>query len=245
MLHLDEKDVRALLKWDELIAAMERALAEFSAVGVQQPVRTILEIESGQRYLGVMPAAAHDIMGAKLVSYYPVNAGKGIPTHHAMILLFRTDTGEPLASIDGRLITEMRTAAVSAAITKYLMPDNSSSIALLGSGVQAGAHLQALRSLRPFDDIRVWSRNSDHAQRFAETHRATVMDAESAVRNADIVVVATSATDAVLKGAWLKQGAHVNAVGAVNPQWRELDDDVMSNTLLVDSREAVQTDRAT
>jgi ornithine cyclodeaminase/alanine dehydrogenase-like protein (mu-crystallin family) len=119
-LHLDEAQIRKLLTWDDLIPAMERALAEFSAGRVIQPVRTVLPIEEGKRYLGIMPAIASEVMGLKAVTFYPANAGTDIPTHQAMILLFRTETGEPLAVMDGRLITEMRTAAVSAAVTNKL-----------------------------------------------------------------------------------------------------------------------------
>src|SRR6266849_420603 len=118
VLYLDEQRVRDLLHWDRLIAAMETALAAFSAGRVLQPVRNMLTIEEGKRYLGIMPAVAEEAMGLKLVSFYPGNAGSGLPTHMAMVLLFRPDTGEPLAVMDGRLITEMRTAAVSAAVTK-------------------------------------------------------------------------------------------------------------------------------
>ena len=111
-------------------------------------------------------------------------------------------------------------------------------LALLGSGVQAKAHLEALSHVRKFDDVRVWSRNPEHAKRFAQEHGAVAMDAESAVRGADVIVTATSSHEPILKGMWLKPGAHVNAVGACIPIWRELDDDVMSNTVIVDSREA-------
>jgi thiomorpholine-carboxylate dehydrogenase len=178
-------------------------------------------------------------MGAKLVSFYPGNADKGTPTHFAMILLSRPDTGEPLAAMDGRLITEMRTAAVSAAATRQLARPDSRVLALLGSGVQAAAHLEALSTIFAFDEVRVWSRTPEHARRFAERHGATSVDAETAVRGADIVVTATSAREPVLKGAWLKPGAHVNAVGSPRPDWRELDDAAMTHALVVDSREAV------
>jgi thiomorpholine-carboxylate dehydrogenase len=236
--YLSENDVRAVLRYDALIAAMERALAAFSAGSVQQPVRSILTVEEGKRYLGVMPAVAGDSMGCKVVSFYPGNEGSGIPTHMGMIVLFRTDTGEPLAAIDGRLITEMRTAAVSAAVTKRLAAPESRILALLGSGVQAHAHLEALRCVRAFDEVRVWSRTPEHAQRFADEHGAAALDAEGAVRGADVVVVATSSQEPVLRGAWLKPGAHVNAVGANRPTWRELDDAAMAHTLIVDSRAA-------
>jgi len=235
----NEDDVRRLLRWEELIPAMEAALAAFSRGRVLQPVRNMLVIEEGKRYLGVMPAVAEDAMGAKLVSFYPGNEGTPVPTHHALIVLMRTDTGEPLAAMDGRLITEMRTAAVSAAATKYLAAPDARVLAVLGSGVQARAHLEALKQVRSFQEVRVWSRTRAHAERLADEHGAKAMDAESAVRGADVIVTATSSLSPVLQGAWLKPGAHVNAVGAPRPTWRELDDAAMANTLVADSREAV------
>jgi thiomorpholine-carboxylate dehydrogenase len=178
-------------------------------------------------------------MGAKLVSFYPGNEGTGTATHHAMIVLFRPDTGEPLAIMDGRLITEMRTAAVSAAVTKYLAAPDAHVLALVGSGVQAHAHVQALSLVRHFDEIRVWSRTAAHAERFAEQRKAKAMPIADAVRGADVVVTATNALQPILQGHWLKPGAHVNAVGSPRPNWRELDDRTMANILVVDSREAV------
>jgi len=239
MIYLDEEQVRGLLRWEELIPAMEQALAQFSLGNVVQPVRSILTVEEGRRYLGIMPAAAEDVMGLKAVSFYPANEGSAVPTHQAIVLLFRTDNGEPLAVMDGRLITEMRTAAVSAAITKYLMPPRSKVLALLGSGVQAQSHLAALSSIHQFEEVRVWSRTPEHAAEFARERGAVAMEAEAAVRGADVIVVATSSQEPVLRGAWLRDGAHVNAVGANRPTWRELDDDAMRNLLVVDSREAV------
>ena len=236
--YLDETQIRALLTWDDLIPAMERALAEFSAGRVIQPVRTVLPIEEGRRYLGLMPAITNEVMGLKAVTFYPVNAGTDAPTHQGMILLFRPDTGEPLAVMDGTLITEMRTAAVSAAVTNRLAPSEAHVLALLGSGVQAKAHLEALRHVRKFTEVRVWSRNSEHAQRFAHKHGITATSAEAAVRGADVIVTATGAQDPILCGAWLKPGAHVNAVGSCRANCRELDDDAMANTVVVDSREA-------
>lgn len=242
VMHLDEAGVRAALQWGPLIDEMESALTAFSAGEVIQPVRSMITIEPEKRYLGIMPAVARDAMGLKLVSFYPGNAGTAVPTHLAMVLLFRPDTGEPLAVMDGRLITEMRTAAVSAAVTRKLASPQSRVLAILGSGVQARAHLEALSHVRRFDEVRVWGRTPAHADEFARTHRGvrTTPDAETAVRGADVVVTATNAREPVLKGAWLKPGAHVNAVGAALPTWRELDDDVMARVLVVDSREAVQ-----
>lgn len=238
MIYLNEDRVAELLRWDDLIAAMESALAAFSKGNVVQPVRSILTIEENRRYLGIMPAAAGEVMGAKIVSFYPANEGTEHPTHNGSILLMDARTGRPLIAMDARLITEMRTAAVSAAVTKYLMPEGARVLAILGSGVQAGSHLEALSHVATFDHIRVWSRNPEHAQRFAREHGGTATAAQEAVEGADVVVVATSAPQPVLNGAWLKPGAHVNSVGANRPNWRELDDAVMRNTVVVDSREA-------
>jgi ornithine cyclodeaminase/alanine dehydrogenase-like protein (mu-crystallin family) len=240
LIYLDEAQVRNLLRWEELIPAMEQALAQFSLGNVLQPVRSVLTVEEGKRYFGIMPAVAHDVMGLKAVSFYPANEGGAVPTHQAIVLLFRTENGAPLAAMDGRLITEMRTAAVSAAITKYLMPPQSRVLALLGSGVQAHSHLAALSSIHQFDEVRVWSRTPEHAAAFAREHGAMAVDAEQAVRGADVIVVATSSQEPVLRGAWLKEGAHVNAVGANRPSWRELDDDAMHHVVVVDSRAAVR-----
>jgi ornithine cyclodeaminase/alanine dehydrogenase-like protein (mu-crystallin family) len=240
--YLDEARVRAALLWDPLIDAMEGALRDFSAGKVLQPVRSVMTVEEGRRYLGVMPAAAAQAMGVKLVSFYPANAGTGVPTHHAMIMLMRPDTGEPLAAMDGTLITEMRTAAVSAAVTRRVGSSDARVLALVGGGVQAGAHLEALRRVRAFANVRVWSRTPENAARFAAEHGAIAKpDVRAAVEDADVIVVATSSETPVLRGACVKPGAHVNAVGACRPNWRELDDELMrSCALIVDSREAAQ-----
>src|SRR5919107_5622160 len=238
MQYLDEGAIRSVLRWDDLISTMKQALASFSAGRVIQPVRNMITVEEGRRYFGVMPAVTDTAMGLKAVSFYPANAGTDVPTHSALIMLFRPDTGQPLVVMDGRLITEMRTAAVSAAATKHLASPDSHVLALLGSGVQAKAHLEALSTIFQFSDIRVWSRNPDHARRFGEAHGATPVDAETAVRGADVIVTATNAVEPILRGEWLKPGSHVNSVGSPRPTWRELDDEAMANVVVVDSREA-------
>lgn len=236
---LDEAQVRAVLRMEDLIPAMERALIEFSAGRVAQPARQMLTVAPHGGYFGAMPAAGEIGMGAKLVTFYPGNAARGLPTHLALILLFRPETGEPLAILDGRLITEMRTAAVSAAATKAMAAEDAKVLAILGSGVQARSHIAALRLVRDFQEIRVWSRTPAHAERFAAEVGAKATTAEGAVRGADVVVTATSSMEPVLKGGWLKPGAHVNAVGWRGPQGRELDDEAMHHVVVADSREAV------
>ena len=222
----------------DLIAAMERALMDFSAGKVIQPVRSVMKVDPPGGFFGMMPALAADGLGIKLVTFYPPNADRGIPTHMAMILLFERDTGIPVAVMDGRLITEMRTAAVSAVATKLLASPDAHVLAILGSGVQARSHLEALALVRRFDEIRIWSRTARHAETLAEEIGGTAMSAAQAVRDADVVVTVTSSTTPVLKGEWLKPGCHVNAVGACRPDWRELDDRAVHNVLFVDSRAA-------
>ena len=239
ILNLSEAEIAPLLDYGELIPAMETALAEFSSGRAIQPVRNIMTVEEGARYLGDMPAITEAGMGAKLVSYYPANAGTEFPIHQAMIMLFDPISGAPLACLDGGLITEMRTAAVSAAATRHLASEKASVLAIIGSGVQARSHLQALRHLYQFDEVRVWSRNPEHAAAFAAAHGVRTMALQEAVLGADIVVTATGSREPLVKGAWLTEGAHVNAVGAPLPTWRELDDAAMDNTLIVDSRDAV------
>ena len=230
---LTEDDVRKHLPMEKLIPAMAEALQDLSAGAVVQPLRTVFPVSGG--FFGVMSACAR-VLGAKLVTFYPEN--KGIPTHHAMILLFRPETGEPLAVMDGRLITEMRTAAVSAVATKLLARNDTKVLTILGSGVQARSHLQALRLVREFSEVRVWSPRT--AERFAREFKVHAAgSAEQAVRGADVIVVATAATTPVLLGQWLARGAHINAVGATRPNWRELDDNVLQHaTIYVESREA-------
>jgi thiomorpholine-carboxylate dehydrogenase len=205
---------------------------------VTQPVRSVITVDPPGGFFGIMPARTAEGLGIKLVTFYPPNAQRGIPTHMATIFLVDPETGAPLAVMDGTLITEMRTAAVSAAATKLLAAPNAKILAILGSGVQARSHVEALRLVRPFEEIRVWSPTAEHAEKFAKTIGAKAMSAEEAVCAADVIVTATNSKMSILHGAWLKPGCHVNAVGACRPDWRELDDRAMQNVILVDSREA-------
>ncbi len=236
MLFLDEKQVRRHLRMETLIPAMERALIDFSAGKVVQPVRSVVPVDPPGGFMGIMPALSEGL-GLKVVTFYPPNAKRGLPTHMATIFLLDPETGTPLVVMDGRLITEMRTAAVSAAATKLLASPEARVLAILGSGVQARSHVEALRQVRPCQEIRVWSPTKAHADRFAEEIGAKSMSAEEAVRDADVVVTVTNSKTPILRGAWLKPGCHVNAVGACRPDWRELDDEAMRNVLFVDSRE--------
>ena len=235
-LHLDEDQVREHLRMEELIPAMEKALIDFSAGKVAQPVRSGITVDPPGGFFFMMPALAEGL-GVKIVNFYTSNAARGIPTHMATIFLVDPETGAPLAVMDVRLITEMRTAAVSAVATKLLAAPDARVLAILGSGVQARSHNEALGFVRHFEEVRVWSHTAEHAERFAKEIGARAMPAEAAVRNADVVVTATSSRTPVLHGSWLKPGCHVNAIGACRADWRELDDDAMTNVVFVDSRD--------
>jgi ornithine cyclodeaminase/alanine dehydrogenase-like protein (mu-crystallin family) len=238
LLFLNEDRVRQHLQMTDLIPAMEKALIVFSAGKVTQPVRSIIKVDPPGGFLGLMPALTPEGLGLKAVTFYPSNAERGIPTHMATIFLVDPRTGTPLAIMDGRLITEMRTAAVSAVATKLLAAPDARVLGILGSGVQARSHLEALRLVRQFEEVRVWSPTKEHAKQFAEEIGGTAVSAEEAVRGADVVVTVTNSKTPVLKGSWLKPGCHVNAIGACRPDWRELDDEAMANIVVVDSREA-------
>jgi ornithine cyclodeaminase/alanine dehydrogenase-like protein (mu-crystallin family) len=219
---------------------MARALVDFSAGRVVQPVRTILGAPSG--LFGVMPALYDGILGAKLVTVFPGNAAHGIPGHQAVIQLFDASNGTPIGTLDGRIITEMRTAAVSAVAVDRLARPDARVLAVLGSGVQARAHVRAIRLVRPIDEIRVWSRTTEHAERLAAEVGAMAMSPQAAVRGADIVVTVTHASEPILHGAWLRNDTFVAAVGAIGPTARELDTDAMRGLIVVDSRAAAATE---
>jgi len=247
MLILSEAEVRALLPLEQVIPLMEDALRAFSTGAVLQPVRQALQIAPFDGYLGLMPAHLRtpggEALGAKAVTFYTANAGRGLPTHMAVILLWDPATGTPLAMMDGRLITELRTAAVSAAATKALARSEAGVLALLGAGVQARSHLAALRIVRPLRAVRVWSRTAERRDTFASEMSdrglpITVCETpDAAVRGADLIVTATSSPAPVLLGRWVAPGTHINAVGAPRPDWRELDAQAVAMArLFVDSR---------
>jgi ornithine cyclodeaminase/alanine dehydrogenase-like protein (mu-crystallin family) len=238
LLFLNEDQVRSVLSYDDLIPAIRQALMDFSAGRVVQPLRTVISIAAHEGWFAVMPAVYGGVMGAKMVTFYPKNVALEKHTHMAMIQLFRSDTGEPLAVMDGRLITEMRTAAVSAVAVDRLAPPDAKVLGILGSGVQARSHVQALSRVRRFEEIRVWSRTEENARRFADEVGARVTTAEEAVSGADVVLTLTSSPVPILQGRSLKRDAVVCAVGAATPDRRELDDEAMRGAVLVESREA-------
>ena len=245
---LTEHHVTALLPPADLIPAMEAALAQFSAGEVQQPVRTVLSVGPRKAYFGVMPAyvAAPPQMGAKLVTVFGDNLAKGLPSHLATILLFDPETGALAAVMDGRYITEARTAAVSAVSAKALSRADAAQLAILGTGVQARSHLEALVEVRALAEARVWSPQPRSRERFVVEMAGRVAvpvracdSAEAAVRDADIVVLVTSSPTPVVDDAWVAPGTHVISVGACRPDQREMAPTLVARgRLVVDSRAA-------
>jgi alanine dehydrogenase len=242
---LTEFDVRTVLSMDDLIDTMERALVQFSAGQATQPLRTIVDV-GGRGFYGVMPAAISSppALGTKLVSVFPGNARANLPTHLATIVLVDPDTGELLTIMDGRFITEARTAAVSAVSTRLLARDDATRVGIVGSGVQARSHLEALDHVRRLTEIRAWSPNEDRLAAFVRemrhrtsAHLLPALSAREAVDGADIVVLATGAREPVVESGWIADGAHVCAVGACRPDQREMDTALVRRArLVVDSR---------
>jgi len=246
MLLLSETDVRHLLSMDDLIQSMESALAEFSSGRTQQPLRTVLEVGPSHAFFGVMPAymPARGALGTKLVTVFGSNAALGLPSHLATILLLDSTTGELLSVMDGRYITEARTAAVSAVSVRLLAREDAGVLAILGSGVQARSHLRAFSHVRALHDVRVWSPNESRRRTFAEEmHReiaapvTPVASARDAVDGADLIVLATAAREPILRSDWVADGAHIAAVGACRPDHREMDTALVKRArVFVDSR---------
>jgi ornithine cyclodeaminase len=246
---LTEADVKAVLPMRDLIDAMETALAKFSAGEVVQPVRSVLQVGPTKAFFGVMPAyqPAPAALGAKLVTVFGGNATLGLPTHLATIILLDPETGALAALLDGRFITEARTAAVSAVSVRHMArretPDGTT-LAILGSGVQARSHLEAIALVRRIKEVRVWSPTPANRERFARdmaSHASApvrpVPSARAAVERADVIVLATAASLPVVERPWVADGAHICAVGACRPDVREMDGPLVGTArLIVDSR---------
>ncbi len=242
---LSEPDVRALLPLPELIDAVEQALAAFSLGNATQPVRTVLGIPGGG-VLACMPGLLQPqgALGAKLVTVCPGNVERGIASHLATILLLDPDTGQLLAVMDGRYITEMRTAAASAVAVRYLAREDSQRLAIVGSGVQAASHLQALSLVREFHHIACWSRTRAHLEKFVDSWTGgpypvqAAKSAQEAMEDADVIALVAAGSDPVIQDSWVKPGACIVAVGACRPTEKELQPALLARArLFVDSRE--------
>jgi alanine dehydrogenase len=245
---LNEQQVHSLLPMSDLIAAMESALAKFSSKEVLQPVRSVLVVGPTKAYYGLMPAyiPSPASMGAKIVTVFGENHKKNLPSHLATILLFDPDTGMLQAILDGRYITEARTAAVSAVTTRFLAKPDASTLAIIGSGVQARSHLEAYQHVRQLKEVRIWSPRAHSRQRFVDDMSPSVNipiratdTAEQAVRGADLIVLVTSSPTPVIDDAWVSEGAHVVCIGACRPNQQEMPPQLVTRSrLYVDSRAA-------
>jgi alanine dehydrogenase len=239
---LSEAEVKSLLPMGELIGTMESALAAFSRGEVDQPVRSVVQIGEEKNYFGTMPAymPSGPAVGAKLVTVFNGNLAKGLTSHMATILLLDPETGALLALMDGRFITEARTAAVSAVSMKYLAREDAKTLAIIGSGVQAHSHIEALSHIRKFDEIRVYSPTRANLERFCEhTGTRACASVEEACTDADVVVTVTAAREMVVRNAWIRDGAHIVSVGACRPTHRELEGSLVARcSVYVDSRAA-------
>ncbi len=221
----------------DLIPRMRQAMIDYSAGRIEQPPRRILDVHKHGGYFGGMTAVAPDTVGAKLVAFYPGNASKGLDTHMALIALFDPATGQPLVTMDGGLITKMRTAAVTATFVDAAARPDVGSLAILGAGEQAESHFDALSLVREFNDVRIWNRTPERAESLAKKTGARVTACEEAVTGADVVVAATASTKPLFDGNQLKPGAVVASVGWAGADGGELDAATMANTVIVDSRD--------
>jgi ornithine cyclodeaminase/alanine dehydrogenase-like protein (mu-crystallin family) len=271
---LTESDVKSVLTMDDLIETMASALTSFSTKRVEQPVRAVLSVDGNHAFFGTMPAyvratdssgsntgevnrrggGSSASLGAKLVTVFEQNHAKGLPSHLASILLLDPETGALKALLDGRYITEARTAAVSAVSSRLLARKTAKSLAIIGSGVQAKSHLEALSRVHSFKQVTVWSPNKAHREKFVTDclgsdpiHRvrgqtpdiSAVDHAGEAVVGADVIVLVTSSPDPVIESGWVKPGAHVISVGACRPNQREIDPALTARAkFFVDSRDA-------
>jgi alanine dehydrogenase len=243
---LSEADVRSVLGMPDLIDAMQSVLAEFSSGATQQPLRTVLQIGQAKSFFGIMPGYVPtlDAMGTKLVTVYESNLARSLPSHLATIALLDPATGALRAIVDGRYITEARTAAVSAVSTRLLARPDAGVLGLIGSGVQAQSHLEALAQVRTLREVRVWSPDETRRRSFVEAVEphapCTVVAAPSArdaVDGADLVALVSSARQPVVSSEWIRPGAHICAVGACRPDQREMDTAlVRAARVFVDSR---------
>jgi ornithine cyclodeaminase len=244
---LTEADVKSVLTMDDLIATMTTALQRFSSGQVEQPVRLMIPVQGDHGLFATMPAFAKNphALGAKLVTVFGGNHDRGLPSHLASIVLLDPETGALLALMDGRYITEARTAAVSAVSSRLLARKTANSLAIIGSGVQAHSHFEALSAIHKFRSVCVWSPTKAHREAFANRGQTplapikAVDHAGEAVVGADVIVLVTSSPTPVIESGWVKPGAHVISVGACRPTQREMDPELVARgRLFVDSKKA-------
>ena len=221
VLVLSQQEVEQLLDMEGCIEAMADALASLARGEVHMPLRFIFKPGDEPSLIGLMPAhraGGSALYSLKTVCVFPDNPQRGLDAHQGTVTLFDGETGEVQALMNASAITAIRTAAVSAVATRLLAREDARELGVLGAGVQARSHLEALRLVRDLDRVRIYSPTAEHAAALAEeTGAEAVGSAEECVRGADVVVAATSSLEPVLEREWLKEGAHVNSVGGRPP----------------------------
>jgi ornithine cyclodeaminase len=254
VLILSHQDVLAALPPPECAQTMAAVLAEQARGETFMPLRSVMMPPGAAGFMGLMPGwrggPSGGAFGLKAVCIMPGNPARGLDAHQGHVTLFDSQTGRPTAILDASAITEIRTAAVTAVATSTLAPPQARTLAILGAGTQARAHLLALARVRDFEQVTVYAPTQAHARALAEqdtgsgTPKVSVAaTAQDAVRDADVVVTATSSREPVLRRDWLKPGAHVNAVGASTPRSREIDTaTVAASALFCDSRESLRNE---
>jgi ornithine cyclodeaminase/alanine dehydrogenase-like protein (mu-crystallin family) len=248
VLVLGYDDVSRLLPMVECIEVMEEALAALARAEMEMPLRFVFTPAGSDGLMGLMPSyrgGERPAFALKAINVIPDNPRlRGLDAHQGGVLLSDGESGEPVAFLNASAITEIRTAAVSAVATRALAREDSRELAILGAGVQAQSHLEAMRVVGDFEHVRIYSPTPEHARSLAEEGGAeAVGSAEEAVRQADVVVTATSSPEPVLLRQWLKPGAHVNAVGGRPPVMRELDTaTVAASSFFVDRRESAESE---
>ena len=251
MLILGLADVLAALAPEECAEAMAAVLAAHARGEALMPLRSVASFDGAAGFLGTMPAwrgGGEPVFSLKSVCVMPGNPARGLDAHQGTVTLFDGTTGVPRAILNASAVTAVRTAAVSAVATRLLARPQARVLAILGAGVQARAHVRALAGVREFESVRVYAPSAEHARAvasLADGAGSIAASAEEAVRGADVVVLATSSREPVLRREWLEPGTHVNAVGASQPSARELDvDTVAASALFCDSRESLRTEAA-
>lgn len=253
LLILSHRDVLAALEPEACAGAMAAVLASHARGGTYQPLRSVIRPPGAAGFMGLMPcwrgqdAGRAAAFALKALCLMPGNPARGLDTHQGLVTLFDGETGMPTAVLDASAVTAVRTAAVTAVATSLLARADARTLAILGAGTQARAHLRALRDVRDFERVWVYAPTAEHARSLAEQAGDTrgelrvAASAQEALAGADVVVAATSAREPVLARGWLKPGAHLNAVGASTPQAREIDvATVAASALFCDSRESLR-----
>ncbi|XP_028990350.1 ketimine reductase mu-crystallin [Betta splendens] len=246
-----ENEVQKLMSYSELVPCLEDALGKFSrrdSADVIQPVRTTVVLQKQNGFMGLMPTYMENdgVLCTKLVCFYKRQDGSTLPSTQATVVLLDPEYGNVKAVLDGDVITDARTAAVSAISAKLLMRPKAEVLAILGTGRQALSHYNIFNEMFSFKEVRIWSRTLEGVERFRQSVSGPLtacVSVEEAIKEADVIVTATKCTEPVLFGQWVKPGAHVVAVGACRPDWRELDDVLMKEAVVyVDSREGAMTE---